>query len=67
MGGEHSNNKAITTKEVKTKEAAPIPDALNLKKYNKISVIGRGGFGRVTSGRFRSGKYKARNKGNSML
>jgi uncharacterized protein YgiB involved in biofilm formation len=47
MGGEHSNTKSITTEKTKTKEAAPIPDALNLKKYNKISVIGRGGFGRV--------------------
>ena len=47
MGGEHSN-KSITTEKIKTKEAAPIPDALNLKKYNKISVIGRGGFGRVS-------------------
>ena len=47
MGGEHSS-KSLSIEKVKTKEAAPIPDALNLKKYNKISVIGRGGFGRVT-------------------
>jgi len=33
--------------KLKTKEAAPIADALNLKKYNKLGVIGRGGFGKV--------------------
>lgn len=46
MGNDH-NNKAPTTEKIKLKEATPISDALNLKKYNKISVIGRGGFGRV--------------------
>jgi uncharacterized protein YgiB involved in biofilm formation len=46
MGNDHGN-KAISTEKLKTKEAAPTPDALNLKKYTKISVIGRGGFGRV--------------------
>lgn len=46
MGSEHSH-KAEKIDKIKVKDAAPLPDALNLKKYNKISVIGRGGFGRV--------------------
>ena len=32
----------------KQKEAGPILDALNIKKYIKMGVIGRGGFGKVT-------------------
>ncbi len=31
----------------KQKDAAALPDVLNIKKYNKIGVIGRGGFGKV--------------------
>jgi hypothetical protein len=30
------------------KDAAAVPDAMNIKRYNKIVVIGRGGFGKVT-------------------
>jgi len=55
MGGEHSV-KAIDGASNKSKEAGPLPDALNLKKYNKIAVIGRGGFGRVLSELLRCGK-----------
>ena len=33
--------------KTKSKEASALADALNLKKYNKIGVIGRGGFGKV--------------------
>lgn len=31
----------------KTKDASALCEALNIKKYNKIGVIGRGGFGKV--------------------
>lgn len=34
--------------KTKQKEAGPILDALNIKKYIKLGVIGRGGFGKVT-------------------
>lgn len=33
----------------KQKDAAALPDALNIKKYTKIGVIGRGGFGKVSN------------------
>lgn len=46
MGNDH-NHKSLGSEKLKAKETAPLPDALNLKKYNKLSVIGRGGFGRV--------------------
>lgn len=46
MGNDH-HQKALASDKAKGREAAPASDALNLKKYNKISVIGRGGFGRV--------------------
>ena len=36
----------------KQKDAAALPDALNIKKYTKIGVIGRGGFGKVNNHRF---------------
>ena len=32
----------------KHKDAGALPDALNIKKYTKIGVIGRGGFGKVS-------------------
>lgn len=46
MGNDH-NQKSLGSEKTKTKEPAALPEALNLKKYNKLSVIGRGGFGRV--------------------
>jgi hypothetical protein len=49
MGNDH-NQKAMAIEKSKPKEAAPPPEVFNLKKYNKISVIGRGGFGRVPLG-----------------
>ena len=33
--------------KVKSKEAGALADVMNLKKYNKLGVIGRGGFGKV--------------------
>jgi hypothetical protein len=33
----------------KQKDAAALPDAMNIKKYTKIGVIGRGGFGKVSN------------------
>lgn len=47
MGNEHNKIPAEQSK-IKQKEAAPMNDALNIKKYIKIGVIGRGGFGKVT-------------------
>ena len=47
MGKEHNKIPAEQSK-IKQKEAAPMNDALNIKKYIKIGVIGRGGFGKVT-------------------
>jgi hypothetical protein len=46
MGSGH-NNRFTDGEKQKTPDAAPLPDALNLKKYAKLGVIGRGGFGRV--------------------
>lgn len=45
MGNGH-NHRSIEGEKTKV-DAAPLPDALNLKKYSKLGVIGRGGFGRV--------------------
>jgi len=47
MGNENNSRTLNGPEKNKEKEATPLPDALNLKKYNKIGVIGRGGFGRV--------------------
>ncbi len=47
MGNDH-NHKTVNGDKPKQKDAAPLPDAFNLKKYTKITVIGRGGFGTVT-------------------
>jgi uncharacterized protein YgiB involved in biofilm formation len=46
MGNDHQKGKDC--ERPKLKEAAAIPEALNIKKYNKLGVIGRGGFGRVS-------------------
>lgn len=45
MGGEHVK---FGMDKTKLKEAGPILQAMNIKKYSKIGVIGRGGFGKVT-------------------
>lgn len=47
MGNEH-NKIPVEVSKIKQKDAAPVNDALNIKKYIKIGVIGRGGFGKVT-------------------
>ncbi len=44
MGSQHAK---IDMAKTKTKDAGPALDALNIKKYTKIGVIGRGGFGKV--------------------
>jgi uncharacterized protein YgiB involved in biofilm formation len=59
MGNDH-HHKAIPSDKAKGREAAPSSDPLNLKKYNKISVIGRGGFGRVQQYSHRFGNWKAK-------
>ena len=59
MGNGHPQ-KMIEAEKKKSVQASAQPDALNLKKYNKIGVIGRGGFGRVNSRLNRCGKQKAR-------
>lgn len=46
MGNDH-HQKTLVLDKTKSRDATPLNDALNLKKYHKISVIGRGGFGRV--------------------
>lgn len=47
MGNEH-NKLPTDQSKIKQKEATPpMNDALNIKKYIKIGVIGRGGFGKV--------------------
>ena len=48
MGSGHTH-RSIDADKSKTVDAAPMLDALNLKKYTKLGVIGRGGFGRVTN------------------
>jgi len=47
MGISHPLKSKMDEKS-KSKEDSFV-DALNLKKYNKLGVIGRGGFGRVLS------------------
>lgn len=47
MGNDHNKIPPEQSK-IKQKIAAPLNDALNIKKYLKIGVIGRGGFGKVT-------------------
>jgi uncharacterized protein YgiB involved in biofilm formation len=45
--GNETNKLSGDAGKGKHKEAAALPDALNIKKYTKIGVIGRGGFGKV--------------------
>lgn len=59
MGNGHPQ-KMIEAEKTKSVQASAQADALNLKKYNKIGVIGRGGFGRVNSSLNRCGKYKTK-------
>jgi hypothetical protein len=48
MGNEHPSVAGDPARR-KPKDAVALPDALNIKKYNKIGVIGRGGFGKVVN------------------
>jgi hypothetical protein len=59
MGGDHSRD----SDKQKYREAAAVPEALNLKRYGKIAVIGRGGFGRVLRVLGRCGRSRARRSG----
>jgi uncharacterized protein YgiB involved in biofilm formation len=54
--GNESTKLAGETIKGKQKDAAAVPDVLNIKKYNKIGVIGRGGFGKVDGWSCRSGR-----------
>jgi len=51
---------------LKLKEAGALADALNLKKYNKLGVIGRGGFGKVIKHGSRFGKFRIKKIEKSM-
>jgi hypothetical protein len=49
-----------------TKLAAKGEFELNIKRFNKINVVGKGGFGKVCLYLFRFGSFKLKNKRNSM-
>lgn len=59
MGNDHAKIVGDTGKN-KQKDASAIPQVLNIKKYNKIAVIGRGGFGKVYLMKNRYGKSRAK-------
>lgn len=71
--GNHNNANKILHKDKNTNEKMALPksnDEINIKKFNKINVVGKGGFGKVIiqiSNVFRSGKYSQRNIKNCML
>jgi hypothetical protein len=46
MGNGHTQ-KIVEAEKNKSVSASAQPEPLTLKKYNKIGVIGRGGFGKV--------------------
>lgn len=48
--GNHSNTAKITSKEKAPPQAKAVPkveEEINLKRFNKINVVGKGGFGKV--------------------
>ena len=65
MGNDHDKVQKDMSK-IKIKEAGAIADALNLKKYNKLGVIGRGGFGKVIKHGSRFGKFRIKKIEKSM-
>ncbi len=65
MGNDHAKNIGDSGKN-KQKDASAIPQVLNIKKYNKIAVIGRGGFGKVYLMKNRYGKSRVKKIVNCM-
>lgn len=59
MGNDHAKIVGDSGKN-KQKDASALPQVLNIKKYNKIAVIGRGGFGKVSLLINRFGKQRAK-------
>lgn len=49
MGNHHHNSK-VTEKEkekIQSKAEAKAENEINIKKFNKLNVVGKGGFGKV--------------------
>lgn len=49
--GNHSNTAKITQKDKnlsQSKALAKADNEINIKKFNKLNVVGKGGFGKVT-------------------
>ena len=65
MGNDHAKIVGDSGKN-KQKDASALPQVLNIKKYNKIAVIGRGGFGKVSLIKNRYGKQRAKKIANCM-
>ena len=59
MGNGHSQ-KTIDGEKPTPSTAPAKSETINLKKYNKLGVIGRGGFGRVIFVKFRFGKFRVK-------
>jgi len=57
MGNGHPQKNTDENKP-KPIEASAHSDTPNLKKYIKLGVIGRGGFGKVIRFKLRSGRYR---------
>ena len=53
--GNHNNKVPITTTKPENK-----PEPMSLKKFTKVGVIGRGGFGKVIFLSYRFGESKAK-------
>jgi hypothetical protein len=67
--GNHSNPSKDSDKYKNNslnKFAAKAESELNIKKFNKINVVGKGGFGKVSFYLFRFGSFKLKNKRNFM-
>ena len=56
MGGNHSRKSKMDERS-RSKDDS-FADALNFKKYTKLGVVGRGGFGKVPSRLCRFGKSR---------
>ena len=65
MGNDHAKIVGDSGKN-KQKDASALPQVLNIKKYNKIAVIGRGGFGKVSLLINRYGKQREKKIVNCM-